>query len=82
MDKYICLNCGSLFDEPKPFVERHGLDTPPYERWNGCPECGGAYTEAHGCDICGETIVMPYIKLANGDRVCSRCYINYDLGEE
>lgn len=43
MSKYICLECGTEFDKPKRFTETHGLDTPPYETYTGCPVCGGAY---------------------------------------
>lgn len=27
----ICVECERVFDQPKHIVERHGLDTPPYE---------------------------------------------------
>lgn len=40
---YHCIDCDRDFDEPKEYEERHGLDTPPYEKFNGCPYCGGAY---------------------------------------
>lgn len=37
---YKCNDCGATFDEPKVVYERHGLDCPPYERWDVCPRCG------------------------------------------
>ncbi len=40
--EYTCLDCRATFDTPKRWVERHGLDGPPYEEWYGCPFCSGA----------------------------------------
>ena len=54
---YICLDCNKLFDSPKKYVvETHGLDTPPYETWTGCPSCGGSYVSATKCDECGDYV--------------------------
>lgn len=36
---YICDNCGAVFPEPLTVYEKHGLDRPPYEAWQACPEC-------------------------------------------
>ena len=36
---YVCKECGHLFEEPRKMVERHGLDSPPYEEFNVCPSC-------------------------------------------
>lgn len=33
----ICVECERVFDQPNHIVERHGLDTPPYEEYDGCP---------------------------------------------
>ena len=35
----ICVDCGSLFEQARTIVERHGLDTPPYEELRACPRC-------------------------------------------
>lgn len=78
----ICLDCGELFSSPIEYTDRHGLDTPLYETYLGCPECGGAYTEAYKCDCCDEYITDTYIKLVGGERICSECYTTYELGEE
>lgn len=53
---YKCENCGHLFEEGEQAVweERHGLDTPPYEKWSGCPLCKGDYEEVHQCKECGD----------------------------
>ena len=39
---YICNLCKGEFDEDEfDFViEKHGLDTPPYEKIAVCPHCG------------------------------------------
>lgn len=40
-----CSECEREFEEPKKYVEKHGLDTPPYEEYFGCPYCGGYFEE-------------------------------------
>lgn len=73
---FICLECGSLFDTPKKYIERHGLDSPPYEEFTACPFCGGAYTTARYCDACGEPITGDYVKIdSTGDCYCDSCFI-------
>ena len=51
-----CCECGNLFEEGEQAVweERHGLDSPPYETWSGCPVCHGDYEEAYQCKKCGD----------------------------
>ena len=53
---YRCANCGNLFEEGEQAVweETHGLDSPPYETWSGCPVCRGDYEEVHQCKKCGD----------------------------
>lgn len=53
---YRCCECGNLFEEGEQTVweERHGLDSPPYEKWSGCPVCKGDYEEVHQCKECGD----------------------------
>lgn len=53
---YRCENCGNLFEEGEQAVweETHGLDSPPYEKWSGCPVCKGDYEEVHQCKKCGD----------------------------
>lgn len=36
-----CVDCERKFEHPDVRVEKHGLDSPPYEEWNCCPYCGG-----------------------------------------
>lgn len=78
---FVCLECGNLFEEPRRYVETHGLDAPPYEVWHGCPHCGEPYVEAHRCDECDEWITKEYVKIGD-KRYCQDCYQTYDLGEE
>lgn len=79
---FVCLDCYCIFSETKHYVETHGFATGPYEEYDGCPECGGAYEETHECDCCGHWITDQYIKLNSGERICENCYTTYDLGEE
>lgn len=79
--EYICLECGALFDEPKKYTERHGLDTPPYEKTTGCPVCGGAYTRTIFCDACGGPITGDYVEVdPTCDRYCDSCFTLKRLG--
>ena len=86
MRKFICLECGHVFDEEDVCVwtESRGeyWGTPCHEEVRGCPECHGGYVETHLCDCCGEWIYDTYIKLKSGERICENCYYTYDLGEE
>ena len=80
---YVCLECQCVFEEPHYYVEKHGLDTPPYEEFGACPNCGEAYVEAHICDCCGEYIATKnYIKTMDGERFCEDCIENMKLGDE
>lgn len=51
-----CCKCGNLFEDGEQAVwyETHGLDSPPYEKWDGCPVCRGDYEEVHQCKECGD----------------------------
>jgi DNA-directed RNA polymerase subunit RPC12/RpoP len=80
--EFICFDCNRTFENPRRYVETHGLDTPPYETSYACPYCGGDYARAYECDECGHWIVGEYIKTARGRRICENCYITYEIGEE
>lgn len=71
---FVCVECGCVFQEPKHYIETHGLDTPPYEHFTVCPHCGGAFVEAHCCDCCGEFITADYVVVQDGKRYCEECY--------
>ena len=52
---YRCCDCESEFSELKIYTERHGLDSPPYETWEGCPNCGSTdWEESSYCNNCYE----------------------------
>ena len=75
MEDYICENCGHLFDEPKRYVDKHNLDTPPYEEYLGCPKCGSVdYDEAVVCHRCGEIVAFSQTNTYGEELYCENCY--------
>lgn len=79
---FICCECEAVFDEPKIWTETHGLSTPPYERFAGCPSCGGGFTTTYKCACCNSWITGQYIKIDSGERICENCYTTMELGDE
>ena len=76
---YRCKDCGNLFEEGEQAVweETHGLDSPPYEKFSGCPVCKGDYEEVHQCKECGDWHTDDELY----DGWCEKCLrdtINYD----
>lgn len=76
---YRCCECGNLFEEGEQAVweETHGLDSQPYEKWSGCPVCGGDFEEVHQCKECGDWHYEDELY----DGWCEKCLretINYD----
>ncbi len=76
---YRCAECGNLFEEGEQatWEERHGLDSPPYEKWSGCPVCKGDYEEVYRCEECGDWHSEDELY----DGWCEKCLrdtINYD----
>lgn len=79
----ICRDCGALFEQAAILIERHGLDTPPYEELLACPRCRSTdIHHAHRCDVCGEWIDSGYIKTADGNHICDECYTRHDIEED
>lgn len=79
----ICVECGALFEQAKTVVERHGLDTPPYEEYLACPHCSGTNIhQARRCDVCDEWITDGYIKTLGGERICDECYTRHDVEDD
>jgi hypothetical protein len=76
--RYECHNCGRRFEEPDFVVERHGLDTPPYEKVAVCPYCHGYFDEMYQCKICGEWNTDG--ELTSG--VCDECIYQHDTDIE
>lgn len=79
---FICLDCGYVFETPRRWAERHGLDTPPYEELSGCPKCYGDYSDAYECDCCGEYIDEDCAMTEDGLRLCDECYADMELEGE
>lgn len=78
--EFTCLDCGETFDEPRHWVERHGLDSPPYESFSGCPFCGGNYVHTILCDSCGHPILGEYVQIqTTGNRYCDECFMMKSL---
>ncbi len=78
---YYCLNCHSLFTYPKLYVEKHGLDSPPYEEIDVCPYCHCSdIVETHNCDVCDNPITGNYVRLSNGMYICDNCYSSENVG--
>ena len=76
---YKCIDCGHLFEEGEQatWEETHGLDSPPYEKFSGCPVCKGDYEEVHQCKECGSWRTNDELY----DGWCEKCLretINYD----
>ena len=74
-----CESCGHLFEdgEQATWEERHGLDSPPYEKFSGCPVCKGDYEEVYQCKECGDWHTEDELY----DGWCEKCLresINYD----
>lgn len=79
---YECRECRYQFEKPKKFIETHGLDTPPYEEWYGCPVCAGDYEEIQYCDVCGEPMIRGYSCEDDDRTVCYECAVTLGLLEE
>ena len=79
----ICSECGEIFEMARVISERHGLDTPPYERLNICPFCESTdIHQAHRCEVCGEWITDDYIILSTSERICEECYTRHVIDED
>ena len=76
---YRCESCGNLFEEGEQAVweEPHGLDSPPYEKFSGCPVCKGDYEEVYQCKKCGDWHTEDELYEGWCEK-CLRETINYD----
>lgn len=76
---FICCDCQAVVHEPVKVVERHGLDTPPFEHYGACPLChGSCLVESIRCDCCGEYIIGLYVETIEGERFCENCFVFKD----
>ena len=78
---FLCLECDGLFEEPKVYQETHGLDSPPYEEFAGCPYCGGSFVATEQCDVCGNYITGQCVVIDGAQFVCEECYSLKDIGD-
>ena len=76
--RYECHRCEKRFEEPDFVTEKHGLDTPPYEKVAVCPYCHGYFEEMYQCEICGEWFTDG--ELTSG--VCDDCIYQHDTDIE
>lgn len=81
-EDFVCVDCGCVFEHPKSYVERHGLDSPPYEKTYGCPKCGGAYVKARKCDNCNQFITDGYVVINDGSVYCDECYTERSIDDD
>ena len=74
MGKYVCLECGNVFDEDEvvTWIEDHGLDYGG-ERWSGSPCCHENYIEAVRCDCCDEYITTDKYVEIDDKKYCWDC---------
>jgi hypothetical protein len=75
---YECFECERHFEEPDFIVEKHELDTPPYEKLAVCPYCKSFFREMYQCKICGEWFTEE--ELTAG--VCDECIYEHDTDIE
>lgn len=61
MERYICLNCGSPFDRPRPYREPGTGESRQIS-----PCCGHGFEEAVPCQRCGQAV-------ACGQDCCGLC---------
>ena len=57
---FICNDCGCEFEKPDFLTEKHGLDSPPYEKICVCPKCQNTNYKkiAQYCKCCGAKLSL------------------------
>ena len=82
MSKYVCVECGNVFDEDEIVIwyERHGFEFGG-ERWSGSPCCKEYYVEAQICDCCGEYITTDKYVEIDDKKYCWDCVTIKNLSE-
>lgn len=74
LNQFICKDCKVSFEDPSEHLEKHGLDSPPYEKFATCPSCGSTnFAEAVECAKCCN--VFPADELS-GDDLCPACILD------
>jgi len=77
--KYICLECGEIFDEPKNYSEDltcgYASEGGSFiHKYKACPYCEGAYRTAIQCDICEEYFNKEDIETVGSVLMCEKCF--------
>lgn len=68
--RYICLECGRVFDEPKQYTE----STPGgLYHYPACPSCGGSYRPARQCWVCMEWENEEKCDYIDDAYICEEC---------
>ncbi len=76
--KYICNNCGCVFDEDtageSTEYEGEGVMRGPIH-YMACPECGcdDEYTEAEECELCGKVYDRDEMIFTGDEWACRKC---------
>ena len=78
MCRFQCHECDRRFEEPDFVTERHGLESPPYEKMAVCPYCKSYFEMMYQCKICGEWFADE--ELTSG--VCDDCIYQHDTDYE
>ena len=70
---YECQDCGHIFEFTVLSIEKHGLDTPPFEKFGKCPVCSSGFfreiKRAH-CRCCGAR--LPLGRIDYCDEYCRK----------
>ena len=68
---YKCIECGTVFEEPKTWKEGRGefWGMPCTETMSGCPKCREGYEEAVQCKRCDEWVFEDELT----DGLCECC---------
>lgn len=75
---YKCFDCGCVFEQPKVYTE----DCTPggvseggsfIQKFEECPECGGAFGVVEECVACGEWEYLVYCEFTSMGFVCQEC---------
>lgn len=72
---YICLDCKSVFDEPKTLKDPIGtfMGETAYEEWDSCPHCGETDIEEAVKCHCGEYTLIT-------EPLCKECREDIEKG--
>ena len=76
---YKCKNCGLIFEDNmvREYHDTHGLGYGSADNFEGCPDCGGSFDEAHQCEICGHYYIADEMNGKDENRVCDECINKY-----